>query len=629
MVNTADFPAGLWSTGEDGAAPTVLAAWGPAAIVLWVESVRVRAAVARFDPDLSQPMTAVLGRGAAQRWETHRLLALPDGRFVLFSIVQGNHYLDAATLEVVRAADLAAEQEGFRIDEGPYMAPALDAVVLGDRLLLGHGVRFGAVRDFLRFTARPLTGPVPASPWLRDLDQQLRDRGIWASTWYVRRAAALANGLVLACQDRRRSGSSDHCLLRVTAEGRLTELRRDDRQRIRDDSLELIPDHPRGLIYVTVKGGLEIMDPTLATVAKAPDRHPFLRDYRVLAGDGRGRLLWRGNRRQVLVTTDPDELDPADLAGSLDRLAAEVAARVGTGRPVRRSRTAATGGTAAGPKPPGVTRHSIPLSPPDLARSAAQARERLESLLRAAPPVAQPLQQLADAGREMLAAGSVLYRDDPILHTAVRSIAQARTGQLVAVATGQRVPVEIAWGDEMVPMITTRPSLDVGHAAWCEAWYAAHAARDDRCMALLAAVADDTLTDNRHTRYMVPWRKALLAVHRGTGADEVAALVGRAIGLAEPASFTTNAVWRAHRWQAAIHPMLIALANGDKDGLNAALMAALKAHKVHHGVPPHAKNSEGWVALGPLALCCLARDRGIDIRVESDYLLPHLIERRY
>jgi Immunity protein 49 len=40
------------------------------------------------------------------------------------------------------------------------------------------------------------------------------------------------------------------------------------------------------------------------------------------------------------------------------------------------------------------------------------------------------------------------------------------------------------------------------------------------------------------------------------------------------------------------------------------------------------RNSHGWVALGPLALGCLAYDRGITVDVRSDYLLPYLIVNR-
>ncbi|MEU3510314.1 Imm49 family immunity protein [Streptomyces longwoodensis] len=40
-----------------------------------------------------------------------------------------------------------------------------------------------------------------------------------------------------------------------------------------------------------------------------------------------------------------------------------------------------------------------------------------------------------------------------------------------------------------------------------------------------------------------------------------------------------------------------------------------------------AEDPSGAVALGPLALACLAHDGGIPIDVESDYLPKHLLQR--
>ena len=60
-----------------------------------------------------------------------------------------------------------------------------------------------------------------------------------------------------------------------------------------------------------------------------------------------------------------------------------------------------------------------------------------------------------------------------------------------------------------------------------------------------------------------------------------------------------------------------------------ALVEALTLHKCFWSASELANDYEGWVALGPLALCCLARDAGLPVNVESGYLVPFLIERRY
>jgi hypothetical protein len=58
------------------------------------------------------------------------------------------------------------------------------------------------------------------------------------------------------------------------------------------------------------------------------------------------------------------------------------------------------------------------------------------------------------------------------------------------------------------------------------------------------------------------------------------------------------------------------------------LVAALQAHKKFWGTKAKSQHPNGWLARGPLALCCLARDQGVPVNVESDYLLPYLIEGR-
>jgi hypothetical protein len=57
----------------------------------------------------------------------------------------------------------------------------------------------------------------------------------------------------------------------------------------------------------------------------------------------------------------------------------------------------------------------------------------------------------------------------------------------------------------------------------------------------------------------------------------------------------------------------------------AVIREALKVHRKFFGSKSESRNSHGWVALGPLALGCLAYDRGITVDVRSDYLLPYLI----
>ncbi|MFD9630215.1 immunity 49 family protein [Streptomyces violascens] len=66
----------------------------------------------------------------------------------------------------------------------------------------------------------------------------------------------------------------------------------------------------------------------------------------------------------------------------------------------------------------------------------------------------------------------------------------------------------------------------------------------------------------------------------------------------------------------------------DHAGFNDALVEALEYHRQYWTVnEQRADSPEGFVALGPLAIACLAYDSGFPIDVESDYLPRSLLRR--
>lgn len=64
----------------------------------------------------------------------------------------------------------------------------------------------------------------------------------------------------------------------------------------------------------------------------------------------------------------------------------------------------------------------------------------------------------------------------------------------------------------------------------------------------------------------------------------------------------------------------------DHDGFNEALVKALELHKTYWNAPERAGDIAGLLALGPLAVACLAYDAGFPIEVESDYLPIRLLD---
>lgn len=66
----------------------------------------------------------------------------------------------------------------------------------------------------------------------------------------------------------------------------------------------------------------------------------------------------------------------------------------------------------------------------------------------------------------------------------------------------------------------------------------------------------------------------------------------------------------------------------DTDGFNEALLGALTAHTAYWTEDEDRESSvEGCLALGPLAITCIAHDAGRPISVESDYLPKYLLNR--
>ncbi|MFI5723493.1 immunity 49 family protein [Streptomyces cyaneofuscatus] len=68
----------------------------------------------------------------------------------------------------------------------------------------------------------------------------------------------------------------------------------------------------------------------------------------------------------------------------------------------------------------------------------------------------------------------------------------------------------------------------------------------------------------------------------------------------------------------------------DRDGFAPALTDALKLHKTYWTLnQDRAKDIDGSIALGPLAIACLAYDAEFPLDIESDYLPKHLLQRTW
>lgn len=234
------------------------------------------------------------------------------------------------------------------------------------------------------------------------------------------------------------------------------------------------------------------------------------------------------------------------------------------------------------------------------------------------------LHRIGQRGLEVMQEASVFAPEHPLLRTAARTLAQAQLGAVLHAVTPRGGPVEFPLGDRSVTMQSAGPNGQSDMVAWTQGWYGALIAREAHALQGLRAIPDQALdASSRVDTYHYAWKKALLALDSDTAL--VIAEVEQAIELTG-SMFVTEAMPGVPRVAAALFPMLSAIARTDGAAFNDALVIALEAHRDFWGNKiPHGPGS--WLAPGPLALCCLAHDRGMAIEVESGYLLPALIQR--
>ncbi|GAB3716138.1 hypothetical protein GCM10027598_25650 [Amycolatopsis oliviviridis] len=187
--------------------------------------------------------------------------------------------------------------------------------------------------------------------------------------------------------------------------------------------------------------------------------------------------------------------------------------------------------------------------------------------------------------------------------------------------------VEFRFGDETIRRQATGPTTDSNAANWLTALYLAMVCRERPRIDLLAGIPVDLLRDSGHEydEFIYSWVRALQIYWRGE--DNLIDTVLEAMSGTDPA--------RLERFEAApvlrlYYPpmeMFYLLTQREDAKFNESLANALELHKRYWTADEERlRDPEGFVALGPLAIACLARDAGVTIEVESDYLPIHLLD---
>ncbi|MFD0353052.1 immunity 49 family protein [Streptomyces sp. NPDC127110] len=167
---------------------------------------------------------------------------------------------------------------------------------------------------------------------------------------------------------------------------------------------------------------------------------------------------------------------------------------------------------------------------------------------------------------------------------------------------------------------------------WINAFWLAIACGEPERMTALAQVPLEHLRASGadYDEYVYPWIETLQTWWlRGDG---LGPLLDAAIAGTDPEGLQESD--RALMLRIIYPPMSLFLhyITGDHAGFNEALADALRWHKEYWTRVDGGANSgncSSFVALGPLAMACLARDAGFPLTVESEYLPKHLIARSW
>ncbi|MGW3988135.1 immunity 49 family protein [Streptomyces sp. NPDC004830] len=215
------------------------------------------------------------------------------------------------------------------------------------------------------------------------------------------------------------------------------------------------------------------------------------------------------------------------------------------------------------------------------------------------------------------------------LETWEATVSALQIGSALFAATGQVdgvVECRINHQVRRIPAIGPRPYADAGN--WLTTFWLAVICRDRQRLTQLCEIPVERLRspEGQFHEYIYHWVAALQAYWLQTPGlvDELTAAFQQSHP--DAARFVPRDLL-----QHVLYPpmnLFHRFLRKDHDGFNQALVEALELHKAYWTADEdRAKDPEGRIAVGVLAVACLALDGGIPIQVESDYLPKHLLER--
>jgi Immunity protein 49 len=216
----------------------------------------------------------------------------------------------------------------------------------------------------------------------------------------------------------------------------------------------------------------------------------------------------------------------------------------------------------------------------------------------------------------------------PELCAAVRLGAQAAAA-VFAGAMAERPEIEIALGEGPRVRVPARVPAELANVDRLKrGLFLAMVAGDAASLDVLARVPRETLERSRVRAdgFAYLFAAALQDLHRGDKGAPQRLL--DALKATEPGRFVTAS--EDYVLDVAVFQMeaLYRLLLGEAKPFNETLARALQAHRRYWSAPDRARDPDGFVAWGLLAIASLAQQRGMELGTESDYLPADLIRGR-
>ncbi|MEV2260697.1 immunity 49 family protein [Streptomyces anulatus] len=198
----------------------------------------------------------------------------------------------------------------------------------------------------------------------------------------------------------------------------------------------------------------------------------------------------------------------------------------------------------------------------------------------------------------------------------------------VSTANEGRVECRIDRKLRSIPVTGPRSFADAG--TWLSAFWLAVICRDQERLTQLSEIPLERLRspEGSYDEYIYHWVDTLQSwwLRRPDLADKLIATI-------EASDPAVARIAPQDLLQAVLYPpinLFYHYVRNDRDGFTPALADSLKLHKTYWTLnEDRATDIDGSIALGPLAIACLAYDADFPLDIESDYLPKHLLQRTW